>query len=371
MPEIPKTRKDILLQGIDYLLKIPGIEYSRRTGSPLSKPMCAGLVLTSRCNLSCPYCFMDTDNEFEDKLSLDEIKNLLDFLSGWGVKQLTITGGEPLLDPDLFKVIRHAKSRGMTVGFATNGTLLNPQNRRKIAESGTDRVSVSIDGVGDTHDKLHGVGTYEKALEGFEGLAEIPGIDLRINTILLSSNLDEIMRLYDMASSKKAWFNVMPLTLDHVTAVRKKEIDGETAQDNWIKPVQYRQLDEVLDNLKKIKRRRGYLLNSDTFLELVKQYYRNQGQVERKCKIAAYSMGFAGDGSVVVCGELGVLGNIRDNTPREIWKSEKFRNARLRMRSCSKCLLNCQYTPPITDLVKDFVIYPGMRRLYCQEYKKK
>jgi MoaA/NifB/PqqE/SkfB family radical SAM enzyme len=123
-------------------------------------------------------------------------------------------------------------------------------------------------------------------------------------------------------------------------------------------------LDQILDELKKLKRRHGVLLNQDHFIDLLKEYYRNPSFVNRKCKVSTYSMNFLANGDVGICGFSGVVGNIRDKTPKELWKSKTLKETRLRMRNCRKCLLNCYYTPPLYDLIKDFMIYPAGREVF-------
>lgn len=363
MPEIPSSRKKFLIEAFGYMVRFPLIKLSSMTGMALTRPICAGLVLTSKCNLECPFCFLDTTSEFANKLTQPELMGLIDDLAGWGVRQLTLSGGEPILEEGLFDIIKHAKGRGMTVGFTTNGTLLSKDMVKKIDESGVDRVSVSLCGLKATHDELYGPGNFKKAMSGFKALSSLDDLKLRINTIVLGKNVGELKDLFYLAKSHNAEFNMMPLGVDHITAVKKREITSEILDKLWVKDENLDMLDSTLDELKKMKHKQGVLITSDSFLELMKSYYRDPSYVDRNCKIATYSIGFAGNGDVVVCGPLGVIGNIRDATPKQIWGSQSFRKARLKMKSCKKCLFNCQYTPSTLDLLKDFGIYPILRKI--------
>ena len=93
-------------------------------------------------------------------------------------------------------------------------------------------------------------------------------------------------------------------------------------------------------------------------------YYRDNTYINRRYKKGAYGISFMMNGVVGFCGSFLKLGNIRDRTPEEIWKSQEFTTARIEMRKCKKCLLNCHYTPPLWDLIKDFGVYPILRKLY-------
>src|SRR4249919_578829 len=80
-----------------------------------SKPVLAHIIPIRRCNLSCTYC-----NEFDDfskPVPLDEMKKRLDHLADLGTAVVTISGGEPLLHPELDDVIRHIRHRGMLAGL--------------------------------------------------------------------------------------------------------------------------------------------------------------------------------------------------------------------------------------------------------------
>lgn len=123
-------------------------------------------------------------------------------------------------------------------------------------------------------------------------------------------------------------------------------------------------LDKNLDKLKKLKRRQRIMFNQDIFFELLKSYYRDNTYINRRYKKGAYGISFMMNRVVGFCGSFLKLGNIRDRTPEEIWKSQEFTTARIEMRKCKKCLLNCHYTPPLWDLIKDFGVYPILRKLY-------
>ena len=93
-------------------------------------PYMAHIVPMRRCNLSCTYC-----NEFDDTskpVQLEEMKKRLDILAGMGTSIITISGGEPLLHPELDEVIRHIRRRGMVAGLITNGFFLNKERIERL-----------------------------------------------------------------------------------------------------------------------------------------------------------------------------------------------------------------------------------------------
>jgi MoaA/NifB/PqqE/SkfB family radical SAM enzyme len=103
------------------------------------------LIPMRRCNLACTYC-----NEFDDHsapVPTDEVRRRIDALADLGTGIVTISGGEPLLHPDLDDVIRHIRSRGMIATTITNAYLLNRERIDRLNRAGLDHLQISIDNV--------------------------------------------------------------------------------------------------------------------------------------------------------------------------------------------------------------------------------
>ena len=83
-----------------------------------------------------------------------EVYQVMDDLKAFGVPVLILSGGEPLLRPDIFDISRRAKDMGFYVGLSTNGTLIDESNIDRIAAVGYDYVGISIDGLKATHDRF-------------------------------------------------------------------------------------------------------------------------------------------------------------------------------------------------------------------------
>ena len=103
--------------------------------------------LIRRCNLTCKHCYsISADIDFKGELSTDEVFTVMDDLKSFGVPVLILSGGEPLLRPDIFDISRRAKDMGFYVGLSSNGTLIDAGNIDAIADAGYDYVGISIDG---------------------------------------------------------------------------------------------------------------------------------------------------------------------------------------------------------------------------------
>lgn len=108
-------------------------------------PILAHLIPIRRCNLSCKYC-----NEYDSYSKPVPIMTLLrrvDRLAELGTSIITISGGEPLLHPDLDTLIRQIRQRGMIAGLITNGFLLNAERIERLNRAGLDHMQISIDNV--------------------------------------------------------------------------------------------------------------------------------------------------------------------------------------------------------------------------------
>jgi MoaA/NifB/PqqE/SkfB family radical SAM enzyme len=98
-----------------------------------------------RCNLSCAYC-NEYDN-FSKPLATTEMLRRIDLLAGLGTTAVTLSGGEPLLHPELDEIIRRIRNHGMMAELITNGYLLTPERIARLNRAGLDHLQISIDNV--------------------------------------------------------------------------------------------------------------------------------------------------------------------------------------------------------------------------------
>lgn len=108
-------------------------------------PVLAHIIPIRRCNLSCAYC-NEYDN-FSKPLTLETMFRRLDLLANLGTSIITISGGEPLLHPQLEDIIRHIRVRGMIAGMITNGYLLTKARIESLNDAGLEHLQISIDNV--------------------------------------------------------------------------------------------------------------------------------------------------------------------------------------------------------------------------------
>ena len=110
-----------------------------------SHPIMAHIIPIRRCNLSCTYC-----NEYDDfskPVPVDTMMRRVDYLGRLKTGIITLSGGEPLLHPELDQIISHIRRVGALAGLITNGYLLMPDRIQQLNEAGLDYLQISIDNV--------------------------------------------------------------------------------------------------------------------------------------------------------------------------------------------------------------------------------
>jgi heme b synthase len=157
--------------------------------------------ITRNCNLSCVHCrAAATNGPYKGELNTAACFSLLDQITEVGSAIVILTGGEPLLRPDIFDIAGYATSKGLKMVMAPNGTLISKDNAKKMATSGIKRISISLDGATrEKHDLFRGVeGAFDGALRGIAN-AKNAGIEFQINTTITQTNLSEIPRIQELA----------------------------------------------------------------------------------------------------------------------------------------------------------------------------
>ncbi|MGC3872551.1 heme d1 biosynthesis radical SAM protein NirJ [Halomonas sp. GXIMD04776] len=155
--------------------------------------------LIRRCNLTCKHCYtVSADIDFKGELSTQEVLSVMEDLKGFRVPALILSGGEPLMRPDIFEISRHAKSLGLYTGLSTNGTLITEDNIAEIAAAGYDYVGISIDGLEDTHDEFRRrKGAFRESMHAV-ALCKAHGIKVGLRTTLTQHNYEELPRIFEL-----------------------------------------------------------------------------------------------------------------------------------------------------------------------------
>jgi radical SAM protein with 4Fe4S-binding SPASM domain len=285
---------------------------------------------TSACNLSCSYCRAAARAEPDpEELSTEEALAFIEHIAPLH-PMLILSGGEPLLRPDIFRLARQASDMGMRVSLATNGTLLAPAVVDQIVASGIGRISISLDGASsERHDALRGEGSFRRAMLGIENLRD--KVDFQINYTVSRKNQDQVSNVFRLAERLGAkalhLFFLVPT--------------GRGREEDLISPEGQEKLLEMIDE----KREATSL---EVQVTCAPQYARISRPREGKRRVAGCLAGISfaflsRKGEVYPCGYLPLkAGSIREKSFREIWESSPLFLA-LRERELKGKCGTCSY----------------------------
>ncbi len=305
--------------------------------------------LTRGCNLACVHCRASSERgPYPGELSTEECLSVIDEIASISKPVIILTGGEPLLRPDIFDLARYGTDKGFRMVMATNGTLVTEELVQKMKASGIQRISVSLDGPSsETHDVFRKVkGAFERSLKGIE-LAKKGGLEFQINTTITQMNLHLIADILKLAVDLGAVAHHIFLL---VPTGRGKEL-----QDQEISPVDY---EKTLNWFYEQREQVPLQLKATCaphYYRILRQRAKKEGKKisPKEYGLDAMTRGCLGGisfcflshvGQVQPCGYLELdCGNVRKQSFKEIWeKSPIFLNLRNTDGYKGKCGV-CEY----------------------------
>jgi radical SAM protein with 4Fe4S-binding SPASM domain len=169
-----------------------GISARARSGRRLPAPRYVLWDSTRRCNLKCSHCGAASE-QYGHELTTAQVRALIDELAALRVDMFAVTGGEPLLRPDLLDLLDYAHHAGLKTGIATNGFLIDAGKALALQQASATSVQVSLDGLASTHSRVRGhPQAFDRALSAIGDLlgAGIPLVSAA--TTVTPQNLDEL-----------------------------------------------------------------------------------------------------------------------------------------------------------------------------------
>ncbi|OPY26167.1 MAG: pyrroloquinoline quinone biosynthesis protein PqqE [Methanocella sp. PtaU1.Bin125] len=296
---------------------------------------------THICNLHCRHCGSDCGPAAAGELTTEEIKDVFKSIAeDYDAKTImvAVTGGEPLMRKDLFDVMGYASGLGFGWGMVTNGMLVNEEIAEKCAAAGMRTVTVSVDGLRETHDHIRRFkGSFDRsvrALETFKASGRLRVV--QATTCVSDYNLHELDQLYDRFKRN----GVDEWRLLTVNPIGRAREDPRF----MLKPEQLKQL------LDFIVAKRGQKGLSVTFEEegfLGPDY---EGIVRTGlyyCPAGINIGSILADGSIAACPNLPrdyIQGNVRVDRFRDVWEHEYRRMRDLSWKKAGECAA-CQWWP--------------------------
>ena len=281
----------------------------------LTRPYYVAWWITNRCNLICTHCINDSGpfNQFEDELSEHEMMRVCREILELEVPYGSLTGGEPLLHKNFFKIAEILSDGGVSLNIETDGQLVNKEVARRIAKIGVRSVQVSIDGAtqqtyGIIRRTISGVASLSKALEAIKLLSE-EGVMVTVSFAPTRYSINEAGKLIDM---------VYELGARVINTGRLMRV-GRAAQNwRWLSPTeeQYRAFFDTLR--KKAKEYMGKL-------RIVYYPYSVVEELKYRLNNPAASFVIMPNGKVKMMGSMPfICADLRRHSLREAWERYKL-----------------------------------------------
>ena len=159
--------------------------------------------LIRRCNLTCKHCYsISADTNFPGELDTQAVFTVMDELKRSRVPVLILSGGEPLLRPDIFEISRRSKDMGFYTALSSNGTLITRDNIDRIAEIDYDYVGVSLDGIEGTHDRFRRKdGAFQESLAGIRLCRDL-GLKVGVRFTMTQDNAADLPALLKLVEDE-------------------------------------------------------------------------------------------------------------------------------------------------------------------------
>lgn len=269
---------------------------------------------TNACNLYCAHCYRDSGVKAEEELSTEQGKTLIDQIAEAGFKIMIFSGGEPLMRPDIYELVEHAKKRGLRPVFGTNGTLITPEVARRLKEAGAAGIGISLDSVEPAkHDKFRAQeGCWQAAVDGMRNCREA-GLPFQIHTTVMDWNYDEAEDLTDLAVREGA---VAHHVFFLVPTGRAVNIEQES-----LRAEQYENLlSRIMEKQKSVDIELKPTC-APQFMRIAKELGVNT-RFQRGCLAGTSYCIISPKGDVQPCAYLNIpLGNVKENSFVDIWQN--------------------------------------------------
>lgn len=231
------------------------------------------LIITQRCNFRCTFCHREGDfYNSRSELMPEHYSVLARAAQDLGVMEYKITGGEPLIREDVEEIIEAVRPYSRKVSLTTNGSLLKGRATR-LAESGLHHINVSLFTLNESKFREVTGGSLGAVLEGIDASIDA-GLRTKINTVILSENLNEIDAILDFASSKGLDVNIiqlMPVFYFERDPVKMAELYKKLNGDVWLIEERLREM-ALRVELRQPHNRTAYIMPSGIEVDVIKGF---------------------------------------------------------------------------------------------------
>ena len=278
--------------------------------------------ITLKCNLACQHCGSRAGNTRTKELSTEEALDMVKQLAEVGITEVTLIGGEAFLRPDWLEIAKAITDAGMKCGMTTGGYGITLDTARRMKEAGIRVVSVSVDGLEATHDRLRGKkGSWQWAFKTIGNLRQA-GIAVGCNTQINRLSAPEFPQIYERIRDAGAFAWQIQLTVPMGNAADNNEI--------LMQPYELLDLYPMIARVTKRAYKEGVQVQAGNNIGYYGPYerlFRGRGKdnpwaIWQGCNAGLSTLGIEADGAIKGCPSLPTSaytgGNIRDYSLRTI-----------------------------------------------------
>jgi MoaA/NifB/PqqE/SkfB family radical SAM enzyme len=298
------------------------------------RPTSITFLLTELCNARCVHCDIWKNRGKENSPGLEQWRVVLRDLREWlGPVQVTFSGGEALLVPFATDLVSYGSSLGLFMECLTHGYWLEQSRIEKLALARPWRVTVSLDGIGETHSKVRGREKFwEKTTTSLQTLQRVRkenslNFMIRLKTVVMSHNLHDVANVALFAGAHEGMeVFYQPIEQNYNTPEDSRWFEHN---DNW--PTDIDVAIRTVRGLIELKHSGLPVANSFDQLEAMIPYFRDpdshrvtvqshQGHERRALCAALTTLQFHANGDVRACYGMDPIGNIKQISIREMWE---------------------------------------------------
>jgi len=315
-----------------------GVSYKLRTfaGGRLSsycRPTSIVLSLTDRCNARCIHCDIWKNRGKEDRPSQEQWRGLIADLREWlGPIQVTFSGGEALLNRGTLELLSFGSSLGLFMELLTHGFWEDQSKIERLALARPSRVTISFDGIAETHDRIRGrtgfVLKTERTIQTLKRMRKVHRLNfgIRLKTVIMRQNLGDVCAVARFAQQEDLEVFYQPIEQNYNTA---EDPLWFTHSDTW--PSDTEKVVGIVKDLRELKRQGLPIANSCAQLDSMIPYFCNPSESRIAVQLhsahearpvcsALTTLQLQANGDVVVCNAQPAIGSIKTGRIREIWQ---------------------------------------------------
>ena len=325
-----------------------------RTGVDQTRPVTFYGIVNERCNVKCRYCEYWRLAKYVDEMTIDQWKAaLLSVKEFVGEFSINFSGGEPFIKKGFVDLMVWCHEQGINSGVCTNGSALSPTIVRKLVQARPFNVNISCDSPDpEMHDYLRGhPGLHATLTRGIELLRQErdkAGVDF---PIIVKSTINA--RNFRLLPEHVEWSKKVGASCINFQPMDRWT--SETYDELWIEAPDHEELQSVVDTLVRMKRAGEPILNSEFLLSLIVRHFREEKAPPEAmpCRVGMRDFFIRTNGNVEMCFFYPPIGNILEQSAREIWYGEKAREIRKQTVECDRlCLYTCLSQKTIKHKVK-------------------